>query len=264
MEESLPAAAVPDENAAHEETALGEDQLAREHKRSRVPSSVLLTLLVALLSVWVAPAFARQWDERQKARELQAALAQDVAVSTTAAIGDGLAALTGAASLDPTAAAKEWDTARARLEAELRVYYPEDAVIQDWYLASMDIADLQRMAPEVRGVFEAAYGQPRDISQDIYQGALARQYLIDLFYEKPASRSDTLPPGTRERAKKRGDDYARWVFDARESQDPVRFLAKLLRRMFAQRVDTTLAHILKTTPEGFSTTRRDLLRDLLP
>jgi hypothetical protein len=214
--------------------------------------------------VWVAPAFARQWDERQKARELQAALAQDVAVSTTAAIGDGLAALSGAESLDPTAAAKEWDTARARLEAELRVYYPDDAVIQHWYLASMDIADLQRMAPEVREVFEAAYNQPPKISQGIYHDSLSRQYLIDLFYEKPASRNDTLPPGTSERAKRRGDNYARWVFNARETQDPVRFLAKLLRRMFAQRVDTTLAHILKTTPEGFSTTRLDLLRDLLP
>lgn len=264
MEELLPAAAAPDENAANEETGREEDQLARERKRFRVPSSVLLTLLVALLSVWVAPAFARQWDERQKARELQAVLAQDVAVSTTAAIGDGLAALGGAESLDPTAAAKEWDTARARLEAELRVYYPGDAVIQHWYLTSMDIADLQRIAPKVRTVFEAAYGQPRDISRDIYQDALGGQFLIDLFYEKPASRDDTLPPGTRERAEKRADDYARWVFNARETQDPVVFLAKLLRRMFAQRVDTTLAHILKTTPEGFSTTRHDLLGDLLP
>jgi hypothetical protein len=258
MEESLPAAAAPDENAAHEETGRVEDQPASERKRLRVPSSVLLTLLVALLSVWVAPAFARQWDERQKARELQAVLAQDVAVSTTAAIGDGLAALGGAESLDPTAAAKEWDTARARLEAELRVYYPEDAVIQHWYLTSMDIADLQGMAPKVRTVFDAAYGQPRHISRDIYRDALAGEFLADLFYEKPASDD------TRERAEKRGDDYARWVFNARETQDPVVFLAKLLRRMFAQRVDTTLAHILKTTPEGFSTTRRDLLRDLLP
>jgi hypothetical protein len=257
MEESLPATAAPNESVAHDET--GRD-VARERKRFRVPSSVLLTLLVALLSVWVAPAFARQWDERQKAREIQAALAQDVAVSTTAAIGDGLAALNGAESLDAMTAAKEWDTARARLEAELRVYYPGDAVIQHWYLTSTDIADLQRIAPEVREVFGTAFGQPREY----YQGPLARQYLIHLFYEKPASRNDTLPPGTWERAEKRGDNYARWVFNARAKQDPVRFLARLVRRMFAQRVDATLAHILKTTPDGFSTTRRDLLRDLLP
>lgn len=262
MEELLPAAAAPDENAAQEETGREEDQLARERTRFRVPSSVFLTLLVALLSVWVAPAFARQWDERQKARELQAVLAQEVAVATTAAIGDGLAALGGAESLDPMAAAKEWDTARARLEAELRVYYPGDDVIKDWYQTSMDIADLQRLAPEVHELFEmAGFDQPREL----FQQPLARQFLIDLLYEKPASRNDKLPPGTRERAEKRGENYARWVFDAREKGlDPVRFLAKLLRRMFALRVDATLAHILKTTPEDFSTTRRDLLRDLLP
>lgn len=260
MEESLPAAAAPDENAAHEETGREEVQPASERKRFRVPSSVLLTLLVALLSVWVAPAFARQWEERQEAREVQAVLARDVAESTAAAIGDGLAGLAGAESLDPTAAAKEWDTARARLEAELRVYYPGDPVIKDWYRTSMNIADLQRYAPEVREVFRSAFGQPREG----HEAALARYSLIHLFYEGPASRNDKLPAGAWERAEKLGDNYARWVFNAREKQDPVRFLARLLRRMFAQRVDTTLAHVLETTPEGFSTTRRDLVGDLLP
>jgi len=262
MEETLPAAAAPDENAAPEETAREVDQPAREGKRFRVPSSVVLTLVVALLSVWVAPAFARQWDERQKARELQAALAQEVAVATTAAIGDGLAALTGAESLDPMAAAKEWDTARARLEAELRAYYPEDDMIERWYQTSMDIADLQRLAPACHELFVmAGFDQPREL----FQEPLAREFLIDLLYERPASRNDKLPSGTWERAEKRGDNYARWVFSAREKGlDPVRFLAKLLRRMFALRVDATLAQILETTPDDFSTTRRDLLRDLLP
>ena len=262
MEESLPAAAAPDENAAPEVIGRDVDQSVRTRRRIRVPTSVLLTVLLALLSVWVAPAFARQWDERQEARELQAVLAQDVAVSTAAAIGDGLAAVAGAESLEPTAAAKEWDTARARLEAELRVYYPGHPVIKDWYRTSMNIADLQRYAPEVREVFRSAFGQPREG----HEAALARYSLIHLFYEGPASRNDELPAGAWERAEKLGDNYARWVFDARDrhGQDPARILVRLLRRMFAQRVDAALAQILTTTPEGFSTTRRDLLGDLLP
>lgn len=265
MEESPPSAGTPDENGAHDETGREDDQPA-QRKRSRVPGSVLITLLVALLSVWVAPALARQWDERQKARELQAVLAQDVAVSTAAALGDGFAALAGTESLDPATAAKEWDTARARLETELRVYYPEKPVmIKHWYRMSMNIADLQRIAPDIREVFRAAYDQTREGSEE----ALARYNLFYLFYEGPASRDDEPLFGDWTidwaRAEKLGDNYARWVFDARErGQDPERILAKLLRTLFAQRVDAALAQILDTTPEGFSTTRRDLLRDLLP
>ncbi len=262
MEESLPAAAARDVNAAPEEVGREADQPVRARRLIRVPTSVLLTVLVALLSVWVAPAFARQWDERQEARELQAVLAQNVAESTAAAIGDGLAPLAGAESLDPMAAAKEWDTARARLEAELRVYYPGHPVIKDWYRTSMNIADLQRLAPEVRVLLGGAFGQPREG----VEAALARYFLIHLFYERPASRNDESSLGDWARAEKLGDNYARWVFDARDrhGQEPARILVRLLRRMFAQRVDAALAQILETTPEGFSTTRRDLLRDLLP
>jgi hypothetical protein len=56
-------------------------------RRRGVPTSVVVTIVVAALTVWVAPAVTRQWDDRQKARELQASLAQDVGASTAKAIG---------------------------------------------------------------------------------------------------------------------------------------------------------------------------------
>ena len=250
MEESLPAAAVPDENAAHEEADLEDDQLAREHKRSRVPSSVLLTLLAAPLSVWVAPAFARQWDERQKARESAGCSRSGRCCIDYRRDRRRIGCANRGGVAPPDGRAKEWDTARARLEAELRVYYPENAVIQHWYLRvdghCGSPAHGSRSSRGLRGGVRSASGH----SAGHYQGALARQYLIDLFYQKPASRSDTLPPGTRERAKKRGDDYARWVFDARDSQDPGVFSRSCCAGCLRREFDTTLAHILKTTPEG--------------
>jgi hypothetical protein len=256
MDESAPAPAEQDENAAPEETA-AQEKPAREHRRPRVPTSVLVTVLVAAFSVWVAPAFARQWDDRQKARELQAALAQDVAASTATAIGDAVAVLAGAESRDATALARKWDTARSRLEATLRAYYPL-SVISQWYETSENIADLHRIAPDVRESLLFAEGKPRYN----HEGILA-DYLRDLFYE-PAWDYYEPPPGDYERGIDLSAKYAKWVFDARVVEDPVDRLGRLLRRMFAQRVNTTLRDVLETTPQGFSTTRGDLLRDLLP
>ena len=82
MEESAPAPAAPDENAAPEQPAAQDEEPPRERRRLRLPTPVLVTVLVAALSVWVAPAFTRQWEDRKQARELQASLAEDIALAT--------------------------------------------------------------------------------------------------------------------------------------------------------------------------------------
>jgi undecaprenyl pyrophosphate phosphatase UppP len=74
MEESRPATAAPEQTAVQEKPQ-------RKRRRVRVPTSVLVTVLVAGLSVWIAPAFARQWDDRQKARELQAEVADQIGIA---------------------------------------------------------------------------------------------------------------------------------------------------------------------------------------
>jgi hypothetical protein len=51
---------------------------AAEKKRPllrRVPTSLLVTLLGIALTAWLLPAFTRQWDDRQKAQELQSHVA---------------------------------------------------------------------------------------------------------------------------------------------------------------------------------------------
>src|SRR3954467_7064097 len=54
----------------------------RGRRRLRIPTSVFVTLLGIALTAWFLPAFTRQWDDRQKAHELKAALASQVAVAT--------------------------------------------------------------------------------------------------------------------------------------------------------------------------------------
>jgi hypothetical protein len=232
----------------------------RRRRRLHIPTSVALTLGGAILTVLILPAFTRQWDDRQKARELQAALAQDVAASTAKAVGDALAVLTGSESRNAPALAGEWERVRSRLEATLRVYYPP-SVIARWYETSENVADLHRIAPDCRKLVVSAVGKPRYYGIS-FEGELAF-YLTDLFYERSAGYYRE-PAGAYDRSRGQAEKYAKWVIDVRNVRPPLDFLATLLRRLYTRKVDRTLRDIMETTPQSFSTTRVDLIRDILP
>jgi hypothetical protein len=128
MEESLPAAGTP------EETAAVEEKLAREpRRRFRLPTSVIITVLVAAFSVWVAPAFTRQWDDRQKARELQAEVADQIGIASAETAG-GLVALveSNRRPQDVQRLRQEWLVNRFRIEARLKAYFPGARVTEVW------------------------------------------------------------------------------------------------------------------------------------
>jgi hypothetical protein len=77
MDESPPLPASPEKAVASKSAAASEEKAAQEKAgrwrlRPRLPASLVATLLVALLSVLVGPAFVRQWEDRKKAHELQA------------------------------------------------------------------------------------------------------------------------------------------------------------------------------------------------
>ena len=51
-----------------------------------VPKTLLFTLFGAALSAWLIPAFTRQWQDRQKEREIKVALVSDIGDSTSDAL----------------------------------------------------------------------------------------------------------------------------------------------------------------------------------
>src|SRR4051794_19460716 len=52
----------------------------------RVPTSLVVTVLGVALTAWLLPAFTRQWDDRQKAQELKASIASQIAAATADAL----------------------------------------------------------------------------------------------------------------------------------------------------------------------------------
>ena len=168
MEESLPTAAAPEESAASDEKAEPEAKPRGGRRRFRVPTSVLVTVLVAVLSVLVAPAFARQWDDRQKVRQLRAAFAQEIATGTARTLATGVAIariedlrLRGERS---AAARGAWDVRRLTVEMKLRAYFPQKVAAR-WseygegmtqFLAAAELAVQERPNVHLTAQFSSA------------------------------------------------------------------------------------------------------------
>ena len=51
-----------------------------------LPKPVLMVLFGAVVSAWLVPAFTRQWQDRQKEREIKVALVSDIGDSTSDAL----------------------------------------------------------------------------------------------------------------------------------------------------------------------------------
>src|SRR4051812_10469288 len=132
--------AVPAERAA-----------AAEKKRPllrRVPTTFVVTLLGITLTAWLLPAFTRQWDDRQKAQELKAAIVADMAAATGAALVGGEAIWARAGQKLPRdrvaarsslktgrsqrdSVADTWARSSLTIESRLRAYLPQQ-IVKAW------------------------------------------------------------------------------------------------------------------------------------
>jgi hypothetical protein len=249
MDESHPAtAAPPDDTAAPADPSPPEEKPAR--RRLHVPTSVLVTLLVAALSVWVAPAFTRQFEDRKQARQLQAQLAEQVALAT-ADLGQrinsfALADLKGRGVANERHAIKDyWQVRQARIDARLRAYFSQET--RTLWLRFNELVER-----EIELVKDAKYtegGIPADAirheaSYNLDELArLGRAFGVERPFSEPEiALRELLTNSSRLR---------------------VPFIRSLVVWMRGIE-DKIIDRVMTEDPEAFSTTRGDLLRDLLP
>jgi hypothetical protein len=111
----------------------------------RIPTPIVVTLLGIALSAWLLPAITRQWDDRQKAHELQAAIITDMASATSGMLtrgeerharelAEGLGRRQRAAA-NQGVRSIEWSQASLQLEARLHAYFPR-RIVEAWQLYS--------------------------------------------------------------------------------------------------------------------------------
>jgi hypothetical protein len=262
MEESPRAASASAGAATPEEKTALEEKPRRERSRLRVPTSLLVTVLVALLTVWVAPAFTRQWEDRQKARDLQAETSELISAASADALGKTLALAESPA--DDAAVERvrsEWLVARYRIQARLDTYF-SSRVSKQWNahgeLVTRTI-DVVRVAghPSRGSDWCVHLHGPR-------HGRCVRKFAVnhvarglraawELFI-----RGYDLPEGSLEGSLAYGgtDDF---------SPDGVRrWTVRNASEIVLQSVGWVTKGVHSESPRGFSTTRGDLLRDLAP
>jgi uncharacterized membrane protein YcjF (UPF0283 family) len=94
---------------------------------ARAPKPVLMVLFGAAISAWLVPAFTRQWQDRQKEREIKVALVSEIGDSTA----DALVTSQYVASkvltngqAEYNRASLDWAQRSAQVEARLEAYFP--------------------------------------------------------------------------------------------------------------------------------------------
>jgi hypothetical protein len=101
--------------------------------RRWIPKSLVLAVIGIGLSSWLIPAITRQWDDRQKAGDLKAALVAEMATATGRAVLDAQAFTYAPPDTRPSpsanaAAVKEWSVAALEIRARLDAYFGPAAV----------------------------------------------------------------------------------------------------------------------------------------
>jgi hypothetical protein len=241
MDAAAPEAAEPPETA--EATA---EPRKRSWWRVKIPTTVVVTLLGIALTAWLLPAFTRQWDDRQKVRQLQAQFADQIAVETATALARGAVAArrTSTLMIRRNALAPietDWDIARARVELTLRTYFPP-AVVRAWRDFGFEVVRFLRMCALV-----GIDGTNEDVR--LWLGSLnLTQQELDA-PRTPGLTLERLLAGTP---------------STPSSPSLIRAGLDATKAALLAHAGHVTAMIGDAHPEGYSTTTRDLIHDLLP
>jgi hypothetical protein len=236
----------------------------------RIPTPLIVTLVGIVLTAWLLPAFTRQWDDRQKAHELQSALVTEMAdASAPALLGGGnyWANKTGGGA-EITRVADAWARASFKIESRLRVYFSPQVVVAwqlySWFVTRWDAVHsiqskvdmvaagrtgFKNLDPTlvltIRNIFLVAdnlqeRGLPRFVSFYTRKDSVERPPVHNLRKRVgiPASVWQEYPP-------------------YQPSADAVEAILFQLEQSVAQEV--ARAHVT-----GYSTTTHDLINDLIP
>jgi hypothetical protein len=128
------------EAAAGDTAERARESVPTKAVRSRwwwLPKTLLLTLFGAALSAWLIPAFTRQWQDRQKEREIKVALVSDIGDSTSNALVTSQYVANrafpgGNGQAEYNRFSLDWARRSAQIEAKLRAYFPDNPLVDAW------------------------------------------------------------------------------------------------------------------------------------
>jgi len=216
-----------------------------------------MTIVGIALTAWLLPALTRQWDDRQKAQELKATVAADMASMTAKAVLNATPARTPPEVVEATLLS-DW-----QIESRLQLYFPP-SIAAAWEMYSFGM-HLIVNAPwiQTRTAFVKAQDTAASVTPGIAHRAASMLLLLKV-YSDPRSASE--PPYDPE--------WANTLLDDVEAAHPGVTAQALalhpggglwaLEAVVVGLERAIAAEIIAAHPTGYSTTTRDLIHDLLP
>jgi hypothetical protein len=231
----------------------------------RVPTSLVVTLVGIALSAWLFPALTRQWDDRKRARELQALVAEDITSASARVLTTGRDSLfhtafsrTGRSlprqlGLVPLSDSERgWSIATLQIEAKLRAYFPNHTLASwrgysDFMIETLSIAS-GRVVGIAASVPDLAITPPGKLP-----GA---------WYERLSEA---------ERSLVKAQVRFRVAYDAHPDMTSLQLPAVRLLRAYNNVAGQLLAveeqiasDVLASHPRGYTTSAHDFFHDLIP
>ena len=269
MDAAAPETAEPQEKA---------EPKAEPRKRSwwrvKIPTAVVVTFVGIALTAWLLPAFTRQWDDRQKAQDLKASIASQLAAATSRALLQSKQAQRQAALLDamhppPSEVGESMGPLPADVEPLRRALARREAraLAAEARLEDAWLFDSVKLEAKLR-----AYFSP-DMVRRLHAYNLTMAVLFSLathgaipFDEKRTAAILGVTPSRLHRD-------ARAIFDRSASApttalDPGLSIAEYgyvdLTNGVLETQNALVTSILNAHVNGYSPTTRDLINDLLP
>jgi hypothetical protein len=211
-----------------------------------LPKTVVLTVALTLLTAWFLPALSRQWQDRQKARELKASLVSQIGKSTSETLitSSFLTWDRFQSSRDPSRRGwnqevfnrldLQWRTSSAEVEAQLRAYFPN------------------RVATRWRAYSNLVWGTYRLITENLS----ARPSTVRRLGEEVGVKQADLNVLRDPWVDKHGDPL--------EGAERARIAYFHAYSALLSRRSEVIDEILRSHPAGYSTRLTDLAHDLLP
>jgi hypothetical protein len=260
--------------ASDKPAQVDEPEAARKSFLRRIPTPLLVTLVGIVLSAWLLPAVTRQWDDRQKAHDVEATLVAQMTADTARVLEEARATLYResaaylrvqprfghflASRLPPMET--EWSVASLGIEAKLNAYFPGSEQASLWRGYRELVAALLQWVGRTTGEWRNSLKQP---DPDLVKRAAN----IDVARDQTPLRA--LQPFVRDHAEVR--ELSRQPLSTTNELEDAMAIAgaqlddfRKLENVLLDAESTIARSVLAGHPRGYSTTFGDFLHDLKP
>jgi len=251
---------------AAEPDKTGADAKKKRSILGRIPTSLVVTLVGIALTAWLLPAFTRQWDDRQKAYQVKSVIVADIAAASAHALTGGEAVWAKRPVRPSSRVADEWSLASIEIQSQLRAYF-NDEIVHAWQVYAWMISKFNASDSGIEDeAFVSATREPITLNRHASNNAAA--VLI-------TAANPYRSGGPRPSFKGQAPDEMRAVGRLRAYIQPS-FLEfrpvygggsgaprDIEYRLLAFEQEIA-AEVLAGHVAGYSTSARDLLRDLIP